>query len=85
MNAPFFEGDRVSYNGRMGTVMHDCDHLWVTASVMFDDELAVIIQKDKRDLIVTKRAESRQESPVRYVDYAYDFIVDDWRPTKNSY
>ena len=85
MNSPFYEGDRVSYNGRMGTVMHDCDHLWQTASVMFDDELAVIIQKDKRDLIVTKRAGYRQESPVSYVDYAYDPIAEDWRPTRNDY
>lgn len=84
MNAPFYEGDRVSYNGRMGTVYQDADQFWVTASVEFDDDRGCIIQKDKGDLTVTERA-IPQTSPLpnRYVDY--EFTEDGWRPTKNAW
>lgn len=83
MNAPFFKGDRVSYNGRMGTVYQDADQFWVTASVEFDDDRGCIIQKDKGDLIVTVRAETKTVPLFVYVDTFY--TEDGWRFTRNAY
>lgn len=83
MNAPFFKGDRVSYNGRMGTVYQDADQFWVTASVEFDDDRGCIIQKDKGDLIVTERAVLFAEPTIRYVDRYW--TEDGWRLTRNAY
>ena len=46
----FKQGDRVTFEGRVGTVRHDSDTGWVTAPVEFDDEKSVIVQVDKNDL-----------------------------------
>ena len=83
MNTPLSKGDRVSYNGRMGTVMHDSDQFWVTATVEFDDERSVHIQKDKGDLIVTERAAPKLVPLFVYVPYEY--AEDGWRLTRNAY
>lgn len=46
----FKTGDRVTFEGRVGTVRRDSDTGWVTAPVEFDDEKSVIVQVDKNDL-----------------------------------
>lgn len=45
-----YRGARVRFEGRLGTVVNDSDKGWVTASVEFDDEKGIVIQKDKDDL-----------------------------------
>lgn len=85
MNTPFYKGDRVSYYGRMGTVTNDADQFWVTATVEFDDEPSVLIQKDKGDLIVTERAVLYAE-PLPVTRYVQEVWTEDgWRPTNNAW
>lgn len=50
MRKVMFKGARVSWQGRTGTVLYDSDEGWETASIEFDDEKGVVIQKLKSEL-----------------------------------